>query len=267
MSDAHRTPERERAVAAYYDRLAPVYGEGAYFRARRAAVLAAIAAEIEGARAVLDLGCGNGTYLAEFRVRTAGARVIGADLSPEMLQAARTRLGAGVGLTRSDATALPFAAGTFDLVLMSHVLQLVADVDRCVAEVGRGLAPGGCLVATVGTGGWRQMVGQLLGPDDARELAALFGSVRLQARPDDEPRVAAACDAAGLQPTWRQARFSVDWPALDEWVRIRWLSVVDDVLRERAERWLEQVRERAAAITLPVTESLLVAFKPSGRAR
>ena len=267
MNDAERTPERERAVAAYYDRLAPIYGEGIYFRARRAAVLAAIAAESHAARAVLDLGCGNGTYLAEFRARARGARLAGADLSPEMLQAARARLGERVGLARGDATALPFAAGAFDLVFMSHVLQLVADVDRCVAEVAHSLSPGGCLVATVGTGGWRRMVGQLLDPNDARELAALFGSGRLPAPANDEGRVAAACDAAGLQPTWRQATFSIDWPALDEWVRIRWLSVVDEPLRLRGERWLEQVRERAAAITLSVMESLLVARKPPDASR
>ena len=52
--------ERGRAVAAYYDRLAPVYGAGAYFQARRRAVLAAIRSDIAAARRLLDLGCGNG---------------------------------------------------------------------------------------------------------------------------------------------------------------------------------------------------------------
>ena len=129
-------PERPAdAVAAYYDRLAPSYGEGELFAARRAAVLTAIAAEVENARAILDLGCGNGTYLAEFAVRVPAALVVGADLSPAMLSAARARIGAPTTVVRTDAIALPFRSARFDLVFMSHVLQLVHDVGRCIAEV------------------------------------------------------------------------------------------------------------------------------------
>jgi ubiquinone/menaquinone biosynthesis C-methylase UbiE len=261
MSAAPRS-DRTRAVATYYDRLAPVYGDGEFFRLRRAAVLMAIAAELDGARAVLDLGCGNGAYLGAFAARAARARVTGAELSPDMLAAARRRLGERVALVRADATALPFGSGSFDLVFMSHVLMLVGDIETCVAEIACTLAPGGRLVATVGTGHWRELVRQWLGLQEARALESLFASSgRVRAAADDAARGAAACAQVGLQPEWRRAPFTVTWPAVEEWVRIRWLTIADDAGRALAEQWLAEVRPRTAGRTLELAETLLVARK------
>ncbi len=262
MTDA-QLPQRERAVAAYYDRLAPVYGEGAYFRARRAAVLGSLTAEIDRARAVLDLGCGNGAYLAEFAGRLPQARLVGVDLSPEMLQAARRRMGTRSALLRADATALPLRRGSMDLVFMSHVLLLVGDIERCIAEVARSLARGGVLAATVGVSRWRDLVRELLGAEQSEELETLFGA-GLRAVADDETRAAAACVRAGLQPELRTAAFTVGWPAVEEWVRIRWLTIAEEAVRLRAERWLAQVRTRTAALQLQFTETVLVAHQPTG---
>jgi ubiquinone/menaquinone biosynthesis C-methylase UbiE len=262
MRDAGKLPEHAAGMAAYYDRLAAVYGDGEVFAARRAAVLSAVAAELTGARAVLDLGCGNGTYAAEFCARAPAARVVGADLSPEMLQAARRRLGERSLLVRGDATALPFRAACFDLVFMSHVLQLVDDIERCVADIATCLASGGLWITTVGVSGWRETVGRLLGAEALQELAALVASTRSHAPTDDQPRVAAACARAGLQPAWRSASFSVTWPALEEWLRIRWLTILDEAARVRVEAWLEQPRPRSAGLTASIAETLLVARKP-----
>jgi SAM-dependent methyltransferase len=261
MDDVERKSQPARSVAAYYDRLAPAYGEGEYFRVRRAAVLDAIATELADTRAVLDLGCGNGAYSGELAARAAAARIAGADLSPEMVRQARRRLGAHIPLLRADATALPFRQGSFDMVFMSHVLLLVADIERCVAEVSRCLASGGRLVATVGHSNWRDMVGDFLGADAWPQLEALFGR-GLRAAADDETRGVAACGRAGLQSEARRAAFSVTWPAVEEWIRIRWLSIVDDAVRALAERWLAQVRPRAAELHVQFTETLLVARKP-----
>jgi ubiquinone/menaquinone biosynthesis C-methylase UbiE len=261
MDDVERNSRPARVVAAYYDRLAPVYGEGEYFRTRRAAVLAAISAELAGARAVLDLGCGNGAYAGELAARAAAAQVVGADLSPAMLRQARRRLGVHVSLLRADAAVLPFRHGSFDLVFMSHVLLLVPDIEGCVAEVARSLAAGGRLVATVGSNHWRDMVGNFLGADAWPQLEALFGS-GLRAAADDEARAAAACARAGLQSESRSAAFSVTWPAVEEWVHIRWLSIVDETVRAHAERLLAQVRPRAAELRVEFTETLLVGRKP-----
>jgi hypothetical protein len=145
---------------------------------------------------------------------------------------------------------------------MSHVLLLVTDIERCVAEVARSLVPGGRLVATTGTSHWRDMARQFLGSDEWQDLEALFAS-GLSAGADDEARAAAACVRVDLQPEWRRASFSVTWPAIVEWVRIRWLTIADETQRARAEQWFAQVRPRAAELTLEFTETLLVARKTS----
>jgi ubiquinone/menaquinone biosynthesis C-methylase UbiE len=254
-----RDTRGDRRVAGYYDRLAPVYGDGVYFATRRAAVLGCVAGEIAAARAVLDLGCGNGAFLAEFVAGDAARRVVGADLSADMLAAARQRVPRSTGVVRADAVALPFRAAAFDLAFMSHVLQLIPDLDACVAEVTRVLQPGGVLVSTAGTGAWREMIRGVIGADQLQEVEALFGAARLRARRDDRNELTAACERAGLEPAWRTAAFSVDWPALEEWVRIRWLSIADAAVRERAERWLAALGARLPARVVEVTETLLIA--------
>ena len=254
--------ERGRAVAAYYDRLAPVYGAGAYFQARRHAVLAAIRSDIAAARRLLDLGCGNGSFAAAFVARHRSRRVVGADLSPDMLQAARRRLGERVALLRTDATALPFRAGSFDAVFMSHVLQLVPDIEGCIAEVAHSLAPGGLLVATVGAGQWSAALRALVGREGFEQLTALLGEMRAGRAADEQTRIAAACTRAGLRPQWRTAPFSVPWPAVEEWVRIRWLTIADAERRAVADAWLAQLRARTAGVTVAFAETLLLAHKP-----
>jgi SAM-dependent methyltransferase len=248
-------------MAAYYDQLAPVYGEGELFRARRASVLAAIAAELAKARTVLDLGCGNGSYAADIVSRAPSARIVGADLSVEMVRAAHRRLGARAPVVRAAATALPFRAACFDVVFMSHVLQLVDDIGRCAAEVTAALTPGGWWITTIGVSGWRQAVLPLLGAEALQELAALFAVGRERAPADDEQRAAAACADVGLQPSWRRPSFSVSWPAVEEWLRLRWFVVADAAVRARAERWLGRVRPRVLEQTFTITETVLVARK------
>lgn len=257
----HSQPTAERRVAAYYDRLAPVYGEGQYFGARRVALLAVVADEIAAARAVLDLGCGNGAFLAEFAAPGAAKRVVGLDLSAAMLGAAQRRAPGVTGLVRADAAALPFRAGAADLVFMSHVLQQLPDLDACLADVARAVRSGGVLIATVGTAGWRDMIHRIIGPDHVEALAWVVDAMRLPARRDDQSEMAAACQRAGLQPTWRQADFSVSWPALQEWVRLRWLRLVDEAVRVPAERWLASIQPRVADRIVCVTETVLVARK------
>ncbi len=96
---------------------------------------------------LLDLGTGSGRLLELLASRTEAAT--GIDLSRDMLAAARARLGsAGLGhvaLRQADATRLPFADGSFDLVTLSMLLHHVDDPAAVIAEAARVLAPGGTL--------------------------------------------------------------------------------------------------------------------------
>src|SRR5204862_7644270 len=59
------------------------------------------------------------------------------------------RVGKRAVLAQGDAGALPFAAGAFDRVYCSEVLEHVVDPPAAVAEIARVLAPGGVAVLSV----------------------------------------------------------------------------------------------------------------------
>ncbi len=73
---------------------------------------------------------------------------IAADLSAALLQFV-TRIRTGV--VRSEASALPFASDSMDVVVATAIIEHVADPDRMIAELGRVLRPGGLLVVTTPT--------------------------------------------------------------------------------------------------------------------
>ncbi len=74
----------------------------------------------EGARQVLDIGCGTG--LQTIGLHKAGLRVVGLDASPAMLAAARRRLPPEVPLIQG-ALPLPFADAAFEATILSLVLH------------------------------------------------------------------------------------------------------------------------------------------------
>ena len=113
---------------------------------RRASIFVEQGGLAPGRRA-LELGCGTGIFLE--KVAPAGARIVGLDLSADLLAKARARLtGApNVLLHRGDAEQMPYAASSFDAVYGSSVLHHL-DLDRALAEVFRVLRPGGRCVFT-----------------------------------------------------------------------------------------------------------------------
>ena len=97
------------------------------------------------AKAVLDVGCGDGTYALAAASR--GARATGLDRAPEMVAAARARAGdSAVRFVVGDALALPFADASFDVVVAVTLLCFVPDAQAAVREMARVLRPGGRLV-------------------------------------------------------------------------------------------------------------------------
>ena len=93
---------------------------------------------------VLDLGCGNGGYLS--RLKDSGGWPVGVDVSAGMLASA-----GDFALVNADATHIPFAADSFQVVLAAHMLYHVPDLASSVAEIRRVLTPGGqCVAVTNG---------------------------------------------------------------------------------------------------------------------
>ncbi len=93
---------------------------------------------------ILDLGCGDGV-IAE-RLMRQGCKVLGVDISAEMLKAARTR---GVQVIQASGENLPFE-NEFDAVFSNAALHWMTNA-RAVAEgILRALRPGGRFVAEMG---------------------------------------------------------------------------------------------------------------------
>ena len=92
---------------------------------------------------VLDLACGAGAMID--RLQRDGRTVIGLDRSAEELALARER-GRGP-LVQAHASYLPFADGSFDAVVTSLGVAVVADRPRFLAEAARVLRPGGVFAA------------------------------------------------------------------------------------------------------------------------
>jgi arsenite methyltransferase len=109
----------------------------------------AIAPIVEG-ETVLDIGCGAGMdlLLAARRVGPSG-RAIGVDMTEAMRDRARSSAAAS-GLTnvevqRADATALPLADASVDVVISNGVINLVPEKEKAFVEIRRVLRPGGRL--------------------------------------------------------------------------------------------------------------------------
>lgn len=99
-------------------------------------------AGLTGTETVADVGCGNGIYEAGLARRGHAGRVIGVDLSPGMLAAARSGAPA-MAAVAGDAAALPLADGAADVVLAPHMLYHVPDRAAAVREFRRICRPGG----------------------------------------------------------------------------------------------------------------------------
>lgn len=97
-------------------------------------------AEVAGAARVLDLGCGEGQISR--RLAAAGSSVVGADITASQVAEA-VRRGGGPTYVQSSVTALPFADGSFDVVITCLVLEHVDALDQAIGEAARVVVPGG----------------------------------------------------------------------------------------------------------------------------
>jgi ubiquinone/menaquinone biosynthesis C-methylase UbiE len=116
-------------------------------------------------QSVLDIGCGTGSQLELYR--RIGCKIAGIDPSPAMVVKARQKLGHEAGVALGDASHLPHARHTFDLILMSMMLHEISEETRSavIAEACRVLKADGCiLVLEYLTGPLRFPIGWLAKP-------------------------------------------------------------------------------------------------------
>ena len=123
-------------LRASFNRLAPVWDT-----MRRPDSFAPVEAALDrlGAqpRRVLDLGTGTGAVARVVAERFPEAEVVGADLSPRMIEQAR-RLTDSSRVTYhvADAQKLPFADGSFDLITLGNMIPFFDQLARLTAPGG-----------------------------------------------------------------------------------------------------------------------------------
>ena len=96
-----------------------------------------------GAR-LLELGVGTGRIARP--IAAAGGRVVGIDLSQEMLREVPPTADAPIMLLRGDIQSLPVKSSSMAGVMAVHVLHLIPDWRLALSEIVRVLRPGGLFI-------------------------------------------------------------------------------------------------------------------------
>ncbi len=111
-----------------------------------ARVMAPLFRGLSAGRRLLDVGCGNGAFLAAARAAT-GCEVQGVDISPHAVRTARTRY--EVDVFEGPITGAPFADNSFDAITAWWYLEHIANPHEAVAAMSRLLKEGGTCVLGV----------------------------------------------------------------------------------------------------------------------
>ncbi|GAC1354107.1 MAG: bifunctional 2-polyprenyl-6-hydroxyphenol methylase/3-demethylubiquinol 3-O-methyltransferase UbiG [Ktedonobacteraceae bacterium] len=98
---------------------------------------------------VLEVGCGGG--LIGYELAQRGALIIGIDPSENALEVARDKvqqsgLGQSAYFEQGYAESLPYADGSFSVIVCLDVLEHVRDLHTTIKEITRVLAPGGIFI-------------------------------------------------------------------------------------------------------------------------
>ena len=136
----------------------------------------------------LDAGCGTGFLSLELAAR--GHRVTGVDFAPAMVAEARRKAaarGVPIRFEEADAEQLPFAPGSFDLVISRHVLWTLPHPEAAIDEWIRVLRPGARLVIVDGQFDAGALAGSAGGARASNEYAAIGDQLPfLGGRPREE---------------------------------------------------------------------------------
>jgi SAM-dependent methyltransferase len=139
---------------------------------------------LRGAKSMLCVGCGPGLFLEAIALRYPSVEVVGLDISPARIDAAKTRIAGlkNASVNIGDALALPFASGTFDVIICRLLLEYLKDAAGAVEEMAR-----------VGRSGARVILQDLDGqlvwhfPPDPELDAAIASIVTVLARTGFDP--------------------------------------------------------------------------------
>lgn len=104
-------------------------------------------------RSVLEVGCGTGAGLG--LLAATAKRVVGGDYTEGLLRQAHIQYGRRVSLVRLHASHLPFAPGSFDVILLFEAIYFLPDVEAFLDESSRLLPRGGFVLIVTVNPQWR----------------------------------------------------------------------------------------------------------------
>lgn len=156
-----------QSIQKAYARWAPIY-DPIFGRITTAGRRAAAAAATRVGGRVLEVGVGTGIALPDYG---PDCRVVGLDLSFDMLRIARRRADAGLahveGILQMDAGRLGFRDATFDCVVAMYLITVVPDPEAVMAELNRVCRPGGEVILVnhfAAEGGIRALIEKAAAP-------------------------------------------------------------------------------------------------------
>jgi ubiquinone/menaquinone biosynthesis C-methylase UbiE len=142
----------QRLDASHFDAIANAYdvqipeARRAALVERKTALMREAIHRLGGGRLGLDVGCGQGAYVA--RMRALGFDVVGIDASPGQVAMATRNVGAPGLVTAGSVLRIPSKAEAYDFAYTINVLHHLPSVDDqrlAFAELFRVLRPGGLL--------------------------------------------------------------------------------------------------------------------------
>jgi ubiquinone/menaquinone biosynthesis C-methylase UbiE len=137
----------KRKSQAYFDASAAAYDQSSDMGIRPQ-LLAGILermTELPRPDSFLDIGCGTGELLLQFK-SCMNTTLSGLDLSANMLEVARQKLGSSADLRQGDSESLPWTASCFDLICCTLSFHHYPRPKRALTEMSRVLKPGGTLL-------------------------------------------------------------------------------------------------------------------------
>ncbi|MBK5293417.1 MAG: class I SAM-dependent methyltransferase [Acidobacteriia bacterium] len=146
---------RRKYVSTMFDILAPGYDAFTQLfsfgmdRGWKALLVREGSRRAARAPCIVDLACGTGDLGIDLAERTGATLVLGLDLSPQMLAAARVRLrnnGTTLLLVACDMLELCLRENRVDVVSIGYGLRNTADLGQGLIEIARVLKPGGILL-------------------------------------------------------------------------------------------------------------------------